>query len=215
MAGKVRYLHPFLTFKNESGIARRLTDVCREAWGIPAGEVRAAVRAAWAEQRKAKADIREKGRELLDRMEKNGERGLVLAGRPYHVDPEINHGIPEMIASFGFHVLSEDSLPPVDRTDRTLRVLDQWIYHSRLYDAAEYVAGRDDLEMIQLNSFGCGLDAVTTDQVAEILANAGKPYTGTEKKFSFRKKKAAPEQPAAETEQSEAVQTTSTGEGKE
>ena len=177
MAGKIRYLHPFLTFKSELDVARRLAEICREAWDIPSHEVRAAVRAAWAEQRKAKADIRAKGKELLDRMEKTGERGLVLAGRPYHIDPEINHGIPEMIASFGFHVLSEDSLPPVDREGRSLRVLDQWIYHSRLYDAAEYVAGRDDLEMIQLNSFGCGLDAVTTDQVAEILSNAGKPYT--------------------------------------
>ena len=139
--------------------------------------MRRATALAWAEQRRAKEDIREKGRELLARMEKAGECGIVLAGRPYHIDPEINHGIPELIASFGLHVFTEDSLPLLTDLNRPLRVLDQWVYHSRLYHAAEFVSRRNDLELVQLNSFGCGLDAVTTDQVSEILEKANKLYT--------------------------------------
>ena len=101
----------------------------------------------------------------------------MLAGRPYHIDPEINHGIPELIASYGLTVFTEDSLPIDFVPGRPVRANDQWVYHSRLYTAAEFVSHRDDLELIQLNSFGCGLDAVTTDQVAEILEEAGKLYT--------------------------------------
>ena len=101
-------------------------------------------------------------------MKEHGKRGIVLAGRPYHVDPEINHGIPELIASYGFAVLTEDSVSHMGKVERPLVVTDQWMYHSRLYEAASFVKTRDDLDLIQLNSFGCGLDAVTTDQVAEI-----------------------------------------------
>ncbi len=177
MRGEVRYLHPFLTLTEEKETARRLSDFCRETWNIPAAEVRRAVSAAWAEQERAKEDIRAEGARVLRLMEERGERGIVLAGRPYHIDPGIHHGIPDMIASFGLHVLSEDSLPLMPGDERRLRVLDQWTYHSRLYNAAEFVRSRADLEMIQLNSFGCGLDAVTTDQVHEILSAAGKAYT--------------------------------------
>ncbi|MBQ1241981.1 MAG: 2-hydroxyacyl-CoA dehydratase, partial [Oscillospiraceae bacterium] len=120
---------------------------------------------------------RDEGARVLARMEKAGGRGIVLAGRPYHVDPEINHGIPEMIASYGLNVFTEDSLPIDFTPARPLRVVDQWVYHSRLYSAAEFVCERDDLELVQLNSFGCGLDAVTTDQVCEILERSGKLYT--------------------------------------
>ena len=177
MNGRVRYIHPFLAFTDERTVTRRLADVCREEWGIPAAEVRRAVHAAWTEQLRAKADIRAEGSRLLEKMAQEGRRGLVLAGRPYHVDPEINHGIPEMAASYGFDVFTEDSLPVSRDEKRQLRVLDQWTYHSRLYDAAEFVSCRDDLELVQLNSFGCGLDAVTTDQVCEILQAAGRFYT--------------------------------------
>ena len=110
-------------------------------------------------------------------MERQGGRGIVLAGRPYHIDPEINHGIPELIASYGLTVFTEDSLPVNLDGEDVLRVVDQWVYHSRLYRAADFVSHRDDLELIQLNSFGCGLDAVTTDQVCEILENSNKLYT--------------------------------------
>ncbi len=173
----VRFIHPFLALTSEKIAADRLVAVCREEWGIPAAETRRAVKLAWEEMGRMKADLRAKAASLLDRMKENGERGIVLAGRPYHLDPEINHGIPEMIASYGFHVFTEDSLPLVADKERKLRVLDQWTFHSRLYDAAEYVGGREDLELVQLNSFGCGLDAVTTDQVCELLEHAGKFYT--------------------------------------
>ena len=101
----------------------------------------------------------------------------MLAGRPYHNDPEINHAIPELVHSFGFAVLTEDSVAHKMHPERPIRVVDQWMYHSRLYRAARFVASRNDLDLIQLNSFGCGLDALTTDQVQEILEASGKIYT--------------------------------------
>ncbi len=110
-------------------------------------------------------------------MRQEGRCGVVLAGRPYHLDPEINHGIPELITSYGLDVLTEDSLPIDFTPERPLRANDQWVYHSRLYTAAEFVCRCDGLELIQLNSFGCGLDAVTTDQVSEILEGSNKLYT--------------------------------------
>ena len=175
--GKVRYIRPFIAFTNEKTAADRLVKVCSEEWGIQGKEVRSAVHAAWEEQLRAKADVVAEGRNALAWMEQNHRRGIVLAGRPYHVDPEINHGIPEMIASYGLAVLTEDSLPIDFAPERPLRANDQWVYHSRLYSAAEYVRNREDLELIQLNSFGCGLDAVTTDQVSEILEGSNKLYT--------------------------------------
>ncbi len=111
-------------------------------------------------------------------MEETTHRhGIVLAGRPYHVDSEINHGIPELINSYGVAVLTEDSISHLNAPERPLIVMDQWMYHSRLYAAANYVKTTEDLDLIQLNSFGCGLDAVTTDQVNDILTNSGKIYT--------------------------------------
>lgn len=175
--GDVRYIRPFIAFTSEAVASERLVRLCRQEWDIPAGQVRRAVRAAWREQKKAKEDVRAEGRRVLSWMEENRRSGIVLAGRPYHIDPEINHGIPELIASYGLAVLSEDSLPVDFEPERPVRVNDQWVYHSRLYTAAEFVRGRDDLELIQLNSFGCGLDAVTTDQVCEILEGSNKLYT--------------------------------------
>ena len=175
--GQVRYIRPFIAFTDEKCAADRLVRLCGEQWQIPEEQVRSAVADAWAEQQRAKADIRERGAQMLRQMEQEGAKGIVLAGRPYHIDPEINHGIPELIASYGLYVFTEDSLPLVEAPKRPLRVLDQWVYHSRLYNAAEFVGNRGDLELIQLNSFGCGLDAVTTDQVCEILEKHNKLYT--------------------------------------
>ena len=175
--GDIRYIHPFLAFTDEKTIAERLARVCREEWNIPEKETRLAVHAAWEEQQRAKADIRAEGKRLLEEMKRSGGRGIVLAGRPYHIDPEINHGIPELIASYGLTVFTEDSLPLDFTPQRPLRVVDQWVYHSRLYSAAEFVRSRKNLELIQLNSFGCGLDAITTDQVNEILEGSGRLYT--------------------------------------
>ncbi len=175
--GSVRYLRPFLALTSEKTAADRLARFCRETWDIPEAETRRAAHLAWKEQQRAKSDIRAAGARALAAMEERGGSGVVLAGRPYHVDPEINHGIPELIAAYGLTVLSEDSLPIDFTPRRPVRVNDQWVYHSRLYTAAEFVCGRDDLELIQLNSFGCGLDAVTTDEVCELLEQGGKLYT--------------------------------------
>ena len=144
---------------------------------IPAGEIIKAAKLGWDEMENTRNDIRKKGEETLKWMEENNKHGIVLAGRPYHVDPEINHGIPDMICSYGVAVLTEDSVSHLGKPERPLIVSDQWMYHSRLYAAASFVKTRDDLDLIQLNSFGCGLDAVTTDQVNDILAGSDKIYT--------------------------------------
>lgn len=172
----IRYLNPFLPYENKERLIARLYEELAE-FGIKKGEIAAAVEAAWQEEALARSDIRRQGEETLSFLEKNNQKGIVLAGRPYHIDPEINHGIPGLINSMGFAVLTEDSISHLGQINRPLRVVDQWMYHTRLYAAASYVAGQDRLELIQLNSFGCGLDAVTTDQVEEILNAAGKIYT--------------------------------------
>ena len=177
MDSEVRYIRPFIAFTNKEVTTNRLIRELVKIFDVTPVEIRAAVNAAWAAQHNAKEDIRREGARLLEEMKREGGRGIVLAGRPYHIDPEINHGIPEMITTYGLTVFTEDSLPIDQTLKRPLRVSDQWVYHSRLYNAADFVTRHDDLELIQLNSFGCGLDAVTTDQVAEILENSGKLYT--------------------------------------
>ena len=146
-------------------------------FGISEAEIRDAVSEGWKELAVVRMEMQKKGEEVLKYMEETGKRGIVLAGRPYHVDPEINHGIPELITSYGIAVLTEDSVSHLHQPERPLIVMDQWMYHSRLYAAANFVKTRDDLDLIQLNSFGCGLDAVTTDQVNDILTRSGKIYT--------------------------------------
>ena len=172
--GEVKFSNPFMAF---SSLEVATEALIKEFSDIPAEEVTAAARAGWDEMAAARDDMRKKGEEVLAWMEANHKRGIVLAGRPYHVDPEINHGIPELITSYGLAVLTEDSVSHLGHPDRPLIVSDQWMYHSRLYAAAAYVRTRDDLDLIQLNSFGCGLDAVTTDQVNDILSGSGKIYT--------------------------------------
>ena len=168
------FRNPFLALTSETTIADGLV---KEFSTIPEQEVRAAVHAAWQELARARKDIQKKGEETLRYMKETGRRGIVLAGRPYHIDPEIHHGIPDMINSYGLCVLTEDSVSHLAPLERPLRVNDQWMYHTRLYAAANFVKTQDNLDLIQLNSFGCGLDAVTTDQVYEILTNSGKIYT--------------------------------------
>ena len=170
----IDFRNPFLSFENEEILAKRLHE---EFPDIPKAEVTAAVSAAWKEMMQSKEDVRKKGEEVIKFLDETGKRGIVLAGRPYHVDPEINHGIPELINSYGIAVLTEDSISHLGKVDRPLIVMDQWMYHSRLYAAASYVKTKDNLDLIQLNSFGCGLDAVTTDAVNDILTKAGKIYT--------------------------------------
>ena len=176
-SGQVRFLNPFMAFTSEDTISQQLVACMKEEFDIPEAEVRDAVTEGWKELAVVRMEMMKKGEEVLSYMEEHNCRGIVLAGRPYHVDPEINHGIPELINSYGMCVLTEDSISHLGELDRPLIVMDQWMYHSRLYNAANYVKMRDDLDMIQLNSFGCGLDAVTTDAVSDILTNSDKIYT--------------------------------------
>jgi len=173
---EVKFIFPFLPMDNKERMKIRIWEEF-SAFGVTKKEVEQAVERAYAEREKVRGDIRRKGEEVLAYLEKNKQKGIVLAGRPYHLDPEINHGIPEMINGLGLAVLTEDSVAHLAQVERPLRVLDQWVYHSRLYAAASFVATRSDLELVQLNSFGCGLDAVTTDQVQEILHQYRKTYT--------------------------------------
>ena len=170
----VKFMCPFLPIATPKRMYERLAE---EFPDIPKKEVRKAVEAAYEEDRKFKDDIKKMGEETVRLLDETGKFGIVLAGRPYHLDPEVNHGIPEMINSYGFAVLTEDSVSHLSKTERPIRVLDQWMYHSRLYAAANFVRRKDNLEIVQLNSFGCGCDAITTDQVQELMLAANKLYT--------------------------------------
>ena len=207
----VRYMHPYFNLANHELMVDRIVE--EFAWAsVSREEAETAVKAAYAEDKVFKHDVQQEGLKALAYMKEHDCRGIVLAGRPYHIDPEINHGIPETICALGMVVLSEDSiceLQPGEKLDLTdflsegeedprkknangfrhvddrkvtvnrmpLRVTNQWAYHSRLYAAAHFVASYPGLELVQLNSFGCGLDAITTDQVAEILADKAGVYT--------------------------------------
>ncbi|MBR5406553.1 MAG: 2-hydroxyacyl-CoA dehydratase [Lachnospiraceae bacterium] len=174
IGGQIRFHNPFLSFESLKIASDELINSFPD---IPSDEVYAAAKAGWEEMERVRSDIMAKGEETLKYLEDTGRHGIVLAGRPYHVDPEINHGIPEMINSYGMAVLTEDSVSHLNPCERPLLVSDQWMYHSRLYAAANFVKTRDDVDLVQLNSFGCGLDAVTTDQVNDILSGSDKIYT--------------------------------------
>ncbi|WP_321388912.1 acyl-CoA dehydratase activase-related protein [uncultured Enterococcus sp.] len=173
--GKVDYRNPFINLANEESVADVLA-VTFQDLGITKEEVQKALHHGYEELENFKEDIRNKGEETLLMLNQKGQKGVVLSGRPYHLDPEINHGIADVITQEGFHVLTEDSISHLGDINN-LRVVNQWVYHSRLYAAAKVVAKTKNLELVQLNSFGCGLDAVTTDQVEEIMEQHGKIYT--------------------------------------
>lgn len=172
----IKFIAPFFSLDDEKVLAKRIVEEFKE-YGVTHKEAKEAVAKAFIERQNYRNDIRNKGKEVVEYLKKNNKKGIVLTGRPYHIDPEINHGIPDVITSFGMAVLTEDSIADLGKLNSPLRVVDQWTYHARLYRAAAYVRDSEVLEMIQLNSFGCGLDAVTTDQVNEILEEKGKIYT--------------------------------------
>jgi predicted CoA-substrate-specific enzyme activase len=176
-APDVTFIRPFMSLDNVPALKDRLLREFKKYTDVTAQEISDAVDAAFKEADAVKADIQKKGEETIKYLEENNKLGIVLAGRPYHLDPEINHGLPELINSYDIAVLTEDSIAHLAEVQRPLIVSDQWMYHSRLYKAANYVKGSKNLELIQLNSFGCGLDAVTTDCVNDILTNSGKIYT--------------------------------------
>ncbi len=170
----IPFLNPFISLKERKKLPRRLREVFPL---VPRLELERASREAYEELDKFRKHMRKRAEEALRETRKKGHRAVVLCGRPYHLDKEINHGIPELLTSLGLGVLTEDAIPENFDMKNPLRVLDQWTYHARLYRAARYVGQTEDLEMVQLNSFGCGLDAITTDQVHEILHNYGKIHT--------------------------------------
>ena len=173
---RVKFHNPFLPYHNKKRLVQRLYEEFRE-FNISISEISRAVEKAWQEDKKVKEDIRRKGEEVIAWLEENKRCGIVLSGRPYHLDPEVNHGIPNLITSLGMAVLTEDSVAHLGRVQRPLRVLDQWMYHSRLYEAADFVARQDNLELVQLNSFGCGPDSIAAEQAQEILQQKNKIYT--------------------------------------
>ncbi len=172
----IKFIYPFVNLDDEKSFVCQMAEALID-FNVTKKEVKKASQKAFCELKRYKSDIRKKGEEVLLWLSEHNEHGIVLAGRPYHIDPEINHGIPEMINSLGFAVLTEDSVAHLGNMERDIRVVDQWAYHTRLYEAAAEVLKNESLELIQLNSFGCGLDAVTTDQVQEILESAQKIYT--------------------------------------
>ncbi|MDR2016814.1 MAG: 2-hydroxyacyl-CoA dehydratase [Burkholderiales bacterium] len=172
----VTLIQPFLSLEDKEKLAKRLVLVF-SSFGIKAVEIRRALEAGWQEQQRFKQEIQRKGEEVLAWLAETGTRGIVLAGRPYHIDPEIHHGIPQIITALGMAVLTEDSVAHLGKLKEPLRVVDQWMYHARLYRSAALAATRQELEVIHLNSFGCGLDSITTDQVQEILETHDRIYT--------------------------------------
>ena len=173
----IKFINPFLPFEKENLVKKILELDEFKEYDFNKKELLKAAEKAEQEYQNCKNDIRQKGLETVKYIEENNLKGIVLAGRPYHIDPEINHGIDTLITSLGLCVLTEDSVSDKSEAKRPLRVVDQWVFHARLYAAADFVGKHDNLELVQLNSFGCGVDAVTTDQVEEILTSFNKMYT--------------------------------------
>ena len=157
---------------NEKHLVKRLSEIL----AINKREIKKAVRASYQELAKYRMEIANKGAEILRRSRDEKRPIIVLAGRPYHADPEINHSIDRLITQLGASVITEDSVSNLVEK-HPVNVLNQWTYHARMYDAATYIAGEKDINLVQLVSFGCGLDAVTTDEVREILRKNDKIYT--------------------------------------
>lgn len=173
--GQVDYRNPFLNLADFSSTAKNLYETFKD-FGVTQKEVEDALNAGFKEMDNFKRWIQNRGEDTLMMMRQNGQHGVVLAGRPYHLDPQINRGISQIICAEGFNVLTEDSISHMGNVEG-LRIVNQWTYHSRLFAAARVAAKIPELEFVQLNSFGCGIDAITTDQVEEILSRYNRLYT--------------------------------------
>ncbi len=172
----VRFTNPFLPYDSTPRLIKALYKFLKP-FGVGLAEVETAVHHARKADKRFKDDIKKYGDYSIKYAKDHNLKSIVLAGRPYHLDPEVNHGISQVITSHDMVVLTEDAVSSLEPLRRPIRVLDQWMYHTRLYKAAEYVCTTDDTEIVQLNSFGCGIDAVTTDQVEEITKSKNKLYT--------------------------------------
>ncbi|MDY2840527.1 MAG: acyl-CoA dehydratase activase-related protein [Treponema sp.] len=172
------YMNPFLPIYDKERLGDRLAEVLMPKFPqLTKLQILAAVDKAWEEQQNYRKEVQAAGEAALEEVITKGGSGIVLAGRPYHLDPEINHGIPELINGLGLAVFTEDSIAHLGTVERPLRIIDQWTYHNRLYRAASFVSEMPNLELVQLTSFGCGLDAVTADQVDEIMRSKSRMYT--------------------------------------
>ena len=176
---KTRFLHPYLTLDSRKELALELGKCLREngLGSFSKEELNAAVRAGFEAYYRHMDEIRIEGERILTWAREHGRRIMILAGRPYHIDAEISHGIDKLAASLGFAVVSEDAVCMLTEYPEHIRVLNQWTYHSRLYRAAKYATEHPDTELVQMVSFGCGVDAITTDEVRRILEEHGKLYT--------------------------------------
>ena len=173
----IKFINPFLPMDEEKLIKRLLELDEFKEYKFTKKEIKEAVHKGFAEQDKFKDEVRAKGEEFLKYIKEHDEKAIVLAGRPYHLDKEVNHGIDTMINSLGLAVLTEDSICHLSKMETRLRVVNQWEYHARVFHAADVVSQYDNLELVNLNSFGCGLDAIVTDQAEEILRFNNRLYT--------------------------------------
>ena len=172
----IRYIHPNLGLHRPKDFEKKGAALMAQEFGIPKRETVKAVRSAYAAYDAFRQMVQDKGEEYIRFARETGRKILVVAGRPYHMDPEINHGINDLITSFGFVLITEDAVfQHMDKQPR--KVLNQWTYHARMYNAARYVCTQPDMAFIQLVSFGCGVDAITTDELRSILEDGGDLYT--------------------------------------
>ena len=172
----VRFLNPYFGLHKEKGFEKKAADYFENEFRIPKGETKKAARTAYKAYRDYKKDIVSEGEQYIAYAREKGKQIIVVAGRPYHIDPEINHGIDELITSLGLVLVTEDALSgKFGRESR--KVLNQWTYQARMYNAARYVCSQPDMQLVQLVSFGCGIDAITTDEMRSILEGCGKLYT--------------------------------------
>ena len=173
---KVDFLYPYLNINSEKELSKELVKIFAKYRKIDAKSMKNAINIAKIAYERWKFDIKQEGKKALEFAKNNDRYALILAGRPYHIDPEINHGIDKLATRLGFVVLSEDSVDDIELATN-LGVLNQWTFHARMYNAAKFASKNKDVELVQLVSFGCGIDAITTDEVRSIMENEGKLYT--------------------------------------
>jgi predicted nucleotide-binding protein (sugar kinase/HSP70/actin superfamily) len=173
---KTKFLNPYVGLWRHKDFGKRIAQIMEREFQIPKKEAISAARAAYDAYESYVDDVRKTGQEYIEYARKNGHHILVVCGRPYHIDPEINHGINDLITSFGFVLVTEDALSYLEGY-APRKVLNQWTFQSRMYNAARYVCTQPDMQVVQLVSFGCGTDAITTDEMRSILESGGKLYT--------------------------------------
>ena len=173
---KTKFLAPYVGLWRKKDFKKRIAALMKDEFDVPPKQTAAAADAAYAAYEAYLTDVRITGQQYIDHARRSGQGIIVVCGRPYHIDPEINHGINDLITSFGFVLVTEDALSHLEGY-APRKVLNQWTFQSRMYNAARYVCTQPDMQVVQLVSFGCGTDAITTDEMRSILEQGGKLYT--------------------------------------